>query len=133
MSFWTFLASLFALVSLVLGFFAWFPELLIDLHQRLTDRDAVRELDGAHYSFLRLTRRVCAVPMAVCLVISLCFVRAAVNDARTREAREQHDNEREEKIRKYGVGSIYSQAWQASQGKTAQPGADSKPSALNQP
>jgi hypothetical protein len=127
MSLWTFLALFFALISMALGFFAWFPERLLFLHHRLTGRDAIRELDGAHYVFMRLTRRVCVVPMVVCLLIALCFTWTAVNDARMNEINERRDKERFEKIRRQGAGSIYSQAWQTSPGKTDLPGANKKP------
>jgi len=115
MTFWTFWALFFGLLALILGFFTLYPEWLMYLHQRLTGRDAVRELEGGHYSFLRVTRRACAVPMAICLVIALCFTKTAFNDARTREQREKYDAERMNKIRTQGVGSVYSQAWQQSQ------------------
>lgn len=106
---WGFFAVVFALTTLVLAYFSWFPEQLLALHEYLTGRDAARELDRATYSFMRMTRRLCAIPAVICLVIAACFVNAAVQAARDQPANDRHDQERFERIRKLGAGSLYSQ------------------------
>ncbi len=112
MWFWGFFAVIFGLLTLALAYFAWAPDRLLALHQFLTGNDAERELDGAQYTFMRITRRASLASLVICLTLTGLFTRTAVDYARTQEIRDQHDAARFEKIRKSGVGALYSGNWQ---------------------
>ena len=122
---WTIFALFFIALALILAYFTWLPDRLLALHQYLTGRDAASELDRASYTFLRLTRRLCAIPAIICLVIGVRFVQAAVRAANEHPANVQHDQKRFEDIRRHGVGSLLSQ--QPNQIAAPRPGAPAAP------
>lgn len=125
---WLFCAVFFVALALLLAFFSLLPERLLAVHRYLTGRDADQEMDAASYTFQRITRRLCAGPAIVSLIIGVCFVQSAVKAARQRPDDERRDQQRFEQIKKQGVGSLLSQQLQA-RGSSApgQPGAPQPP------
>ena len=105
----TILVVLFGTAFLVMAFFIWQPRFLLRLYESFTGTNAGRQLGGAEESFLQLTRRLCVLPAVLSLIGTAYFTKAAIDDARTRPQREKLDQERIEKIRKYGIGGAYAQ------------------------
>lgn len=105
---WLFFALLFLTAALALAFFTWQPDKLLAVHMYLTGRNAENEMDAASYTFVRLTRRFCAIPAIVCLLIGIGFAQSAMRAAKERPENERHDQARFEAIRKHGVGALLS-------------------------
>jgi hypothetical protein len=108
----TLLTTLFAVAFLVFGYFVWIPRQLLRIYDRITDGNGANELGAAHDHFLLLTRRFCTPPMVLCLVAFVVCAKGAYDDSRLQPHRDRRDQERAEKMKKYSVGSVYTQGFE---------------------